>query len=144
MANTIFDYMQNIKKVISEIPKETERILKSKEELILDLNRENQLFDKGINSDGVKLKPYKPSTIQIKKTENAPFNRTTLFDTGAFTKAFKLKTNDLTFSIFSTDSKSSDLQDKYGSNIFGLTEENQQKTNQIIKIEIEKFIKKYL
>jgi len=144
MAKTVFDYMQNVKKVINDLPRETEKILKTKEETILDLNRDDQLFDLGINSDGGKLREYKASTVSIKRSQGKPFNRTTLFDTGAFTNAFKIKINFPNFSIFSTDSKSSDLQDKYGSNIFGLTEENQRKTNQLIKTEIEKFIKKYL
>lgn len=145
MSRTVYDYMQAVQKVINDIPKETERIINKNAEKIIDLNRDDQLYDLGINSDGGLLKSYSPTTILFKRQEGKPYNRTTLFDTGAFYKGFKLKVNYPIFSIYSTDEKSSMLQDKYGSNIFGLVTENQQKVNyEIIKPELDAFIKKYL
>lgn len=67
-----------------------------------------------------------------------------MFDTGDFYKGFKIKYNGLSkpFNIFSTDSKSTDLVDKYG-DIFGLTKDNEKYLNyEIIKPELEEFIKK--
>lgn len=145
MARTVFDYMQAVQQVINAIPKETERIVKEKSEKIIDLNRDDQLYDKGINSDGGLLKPYSPTTILFKKQEGKIYNHTTLFQEGNFYKGFKLKINYPTISIYSTDVKSSDLMDKYGTNIFGLITENQKKVNyEIIQPELNAYIKKYL
>lgn len=146
MARTVFDYMQAVQKVIDNLPKETTRIAKEQSEKIIDLNRDNQLYDQGINSDGSKLFPsYANLTRQIKANKSQPFNRVTLFDTGDFYRGFKLRINYPIISIYSTDSKSSDLMDKYGTNIFGLITENQKKVNyEIIQPELHEYIRKYL
>lgn len=142
MPVTAFDLIQKMEKVIADIPKETERIVKDNEKEILDLNREEQLYKKGIDSDGKRLKPYKPFTVSIKRAKGEIFNRTTLLDTGDFYKGFKIKFNGFSnpFNIYSTDSKSSELVEKYG-NIFGLTKENEKYlNNELIKDELQKFI----
>jgi len=145
MAITVFDYMQAVQKVIADIPKETETIINNNSEKIIDLNRDDQLFELGINSDGSLLKPYSNTTILFKRQEGKPYNRTTLFDTGAFYNGFKLIVKYPIVSIYSTDEKSSMLQDDYGSNIFGLTIENQRKLNyEIIKPQLDAFIKRFL
>lgn len=141
---TVKDYIDNIDKLKKLIPSKTENIIKKNENYILDFNRDVQLFQEGINSLGVKLKRYSKNTINIKQSQGKPFDRTTLFDTGNFTNNFKLKINNGKYSIFSTDEKTSDLQDKYGSEIFGLTEINQKKINENLQNEINEFIKNYL
>lgn len=146
MARTVFDYMQAVQMVIDSIPKETESIVQKNSEKILDLNRDNQLYDLGINSEGTKLfPPYANLTRQIKSNKLQPINHVTLFDTGEFYKGFRIKINYPSFSIYSTDEKTGILQDKYGSNIFGLITENQKIVNyKIIKPELDAYIKKYL
>lgn len=146
MARTVFDYMQAVQTVINAIPDETERIINNKAEEIIDLNRDNQLYDLGIDSDADLLTPqYSNTTILFKRQEGKPYNRVTLFDTGDFYRGFRIKLNYPNFSIYSTDEKSSMLQDKYGSNIFGLITENQRKVNyEIIKPELDAFISKTL
>lgn len=145
MPITAFDMIQRIEKVIADIPKETENIIKRNEQEVLDLNREKQLYEKGIDSNGKRIVPYySPYTIALKRSNQEVYNRVTLLDTGDFYKGFKIKFNGLSnpFNIFSTDSKSSDLIEKYG-DIFGLTKENEKYLNyEIIKPELEKFIKK--
>jgi len=146
MANgtTIRDYLEAAKKVRREIPDETQRIIMVNKEFILDLNREAQLFDKGIDSDGNRLRPYTPTTIQFKRAKGEVYNRTTLLDTGAFYKGFDLLNRNNTLSIFSRDGKSAELVEKYG-NIFGLTKENQKRFDQdILKKELDAFISKTL
>lgn len=146
MPVTAFDMIQRIEKVIADLPKETENIIRRNEQEILDLNREKQLYDKGIDSNSRQLLAYKPFTIAIKRSKGEIYNRTTLLDTGDFYKGFKIKYNGLSnpFNIFSTDSKSSDLVEKYG-DIFGLTEQNERYLNyEIIKPELEKFIKNHI
>lgn len=145
---TAYDLIKKMEGVIEKIPSESHRIIKDNEEEILNLNRDSQLLDFGINSDGGKIFPeYTLFTKSIKRSEGRIFNRVTLFDTGAFYDGFKIKFNGLSnpFNIYSTDSKSSELQEKYGSSIFGLTQQNQNYLNyEIIKPELEKFIKQNL
>jgi len=145
---TAYDYIQKMERVISELPKESHRIIRQNEEEILDLNRDRQLYDKGIDSNGQRIfPPYSAVTRLIKRSQGNIFNRVTLFDTGDFYEGFRIKLNGYgnPFNIYSTDSKSSDLQEKYGSSIFGLTRQNEDYLNyQIIKPELEKFIKQNL
>ena len=141
---TVFDYIQKVKKVKGNIPKQTERIVLKNKKRILDLNRETQLFDKGIDSDGKLLREYKPFTIAIKRQKGEVFNRTTLLDTGSFYKGFDLLVRNNVISIFSRDSKSADLVDKYG-NIFGLIKENEIIVNQdIVLPEIWEYLNRFL
>lgn len=146
MATTIFDYMQKVKGVRDNIPNETEKIIKAKEQFILNLNRNAQLMQ-GIDADGQKITPeYKPFTIEIKKLIGQPHDRVTLFYSGKFYSKFKIIYNkDMTFKIDSIEAKQPKLVTKYGENIFGLTKENQEiLNNNIILPELWKFLKTYL
>jgi len=146
MATTIFDYMQKVKGVRDNIPNETEKIIKAKEQFILNLNRNAQLMQ-GIDSKGDKIAPeYKPFTVQIKQLIGQPYDRVTLFYSGKFYAKFKIIYNkDMSFEIISTEQKTPKLMDKYGDDIFGLTKENQQILNEkIILPELWKFLKTYL
>ena len=146
MATTIFDYMQKVKGVRDNIPNETEKIIKAKEQFILNLNRQAQLMQ-GIDADGNKITPeYKPFTIEIKRLIGQPYDRVTLFYSGKFYAKFKIEYNkDMTINIFSTERKTRQLMFKYGDDIFGLTKENQEiLNNNIILPELWKFLKTYL
>lgn len=142
MEVSIEIYLQNLKAVIRNMPNKFERILDSEKDVILDLNRETQLNEQGINSKGKKLKEYRPFTIEIKKLIGQPYNRTTLFYSGKFYEGFEIKPlGNYRFDIFSTDSKSLLLEDKYGKDIFGLTKSNAEYLDEkIIKKEIDKWI----
>lgn len=139
-------YLKNLDFLIDNIEKESDSIIFKNKEKILDLNRENQLFDLGIDGNGRRIFPlYRPYTIFSKRMAQLPYNRVTLFDTGAFYNAFDLRNQNGNILIFSRDSKSSELQDKYGSSIFGLTNENQRILNSnIIRPELLTFINRYI
>lgn len=142
---TIKDYMDFVKDVKNAIPRQTIRIVNENKELILDLNRKEQLYNKGIDSLGLELKPYAFFTVQIKQLLGHPYDRTTLNYSGAFYKGFKINFNDLSISFDSDDNKTNDLVGKYGRNIFGLTTENKDKLNyEIIYPELMEYIKQYL
>ena len=88
-----------------------------------DLNR-SQLID-GQNIDASDIEPaYSRTTVSIKKSKRQISDRVTLKDTGDFYKSFTLKTNNDSFVISATDSKTNKLQKKYGNKILGLSEEN--------------------
>jgi hypothetical protein len=117
---------------------------KSFQEFIIDLNTEGQLFDKGINSLGVKLSDigglYSPVTIELSKAKGRPKKSASsinLFDTGDYYKSFKIVLFNDSFDIVSDPIKNdSNLFDDWGKEIEGLTEENLQKVIDAIRSKI--------
>lgn len=94
---------------------------------ICDMNSENQLFEKGITREGIKINsyaPYSKNTIAVKIAKGQPTNRVTLRDTGEFHASFVVYTDDTKFFIDAKDWKTNKLSEKYGEEIFGLTDEN--------------------
>jgi hypothetical protein len=147
MAGTVSDYMERLIRVQSQIGNEVDDIINSKEEEILNLNREDQLFDKGIDVNGSLLGKYRNtlngSTRGYPKKAGDPFN---FYDTGSLFGGFSLLSegNANKVVINNSDSKVSLLTNKYG-DFIGLTEENKNKLNyEIIYPELMLFIKKYL
>jgi uncharacterized protein YjhX (UPF0386 family) len=91
---------------------------------VMDLNRDAQLYDKGIKSDGERLPEYTSFTKTIKKSKGQPYDRMTLRDTESFHKKFFLKMDNMKFRIDSTDKKRNKLVERFTGFIFGLTPEN--------------------
>ena len=88
---------------------------------------QNQLYQRGINGRGEKImdyQPYTPVTIKIKKAKGQPTTRVTLRDKGSFYEGMHIIFMDDGFVITSSDSKTSELRQKYGDSIFRLTDEN--------------------
>ncbi len=100
------------------------------QEEIVRLNTDEQLFEEGINAEGVKLTTiggdYAPVTVLKKRAEGLPFNRVTLFDTGEFYDSFYVKVGDTYFDIVADTAKEggTDLRDRWGEEILGLTDES--------------------
>ena len=147
MAGTVSDYMERLIRVQSQIGNEVDDIINAKEEEILDLNREDQLFDKGVDTDGLLLGKYKNTwqgnTRGYPKKAGDPFN---FYATGSLFNNFSLSSqgNSNKVIISNSDSKVSQLTTQYG-NFVGLTEENKYKLNyEIIYPELMAFIKTYL
>jgi hypothetical protein len=101
-------------------------------DLIIDLNTKNQLYDKGIDSEGRSLGDYSANTIegpnqyQGKKQKGQRYDHITLNDTGAFYESFKVfLDSNSDFEITADTLKdTTDLIEEYGENILGLTEES--------------------
>ena len=122
---------------------ETARIILEFEQQILDLVREKQLYDKGIDGKGVSLKPYSPFTVAYKKGKGDKFSNTTLEDTGNFYKSFQTDYGSFELEIFATDSKTPKLTEVYGENIFLITTENQKELSEkIIRPNLFKYFDK--
>lgn len=110
-------------------------------EFIISLNTEDQLFEKGINSEGVLLKDiggndftesgYSPVTIEIKKSKTGKGSKTaniTLYDTGEYYESHKVKVDASGFEINADPIKDdTNLFDEWGEEIVGLTDESLQK-----------------
>ena len=148
MATTVRDYIEKAKRVQSQIGNEIDDIARTYEEEILDLNREEQIFKRGLDINGALLGKYKDDYLQgntrgYPKEGGTPFN---FYDTGQLFSKFNLlsKGNQNKITIENTDGKAKLLADKYGEFV-GLTEENKYKLNyEIIYPELMKFIKQYL
>lgn len=118
--------IQELERLKKELPKQAEVISKKFKVKILDYIRDRQLFDKGIDGKGNKLTPeYKPFTIAIKRQKGQPTDRVTLSDTGSFYDGFDLIfTDQNSIGVFSRDSKTPEIIEKYGSDIFTFTVDN--------------------
>lgn len=102
-------------------------IIVDNEAYIVDLNVEDQLYERGVNALGVSIsdyKPYSPFTVEIKRMKGQPTNRVTLRDTGDFHSSFYVEAGNEQFEIKAADDKTASLIKKYGREIFGLTDEN--------------------
>lgn len=122
--------INEIKKIRLSLSSEAKKIAERYKKVLLDYIRINQLFDKGIDGKGKKLKKYKPFTVAIKKTQGKNPNIVTLNDTGDFYKEFDLfYTDQNAIGIFSKNEKTPKLVEKYGSDIFIFTVNNIKEIN---------------
>lgn len=68
--------------------------------------------------------PYTPTTQRIKQRKGQPINRVTLRDTGDFYRGIDavFNTSSKEINITSSDDKTSDLEDKYGDALIGVSD----------------------
>jgi len=126
------------------IEQETAKIILQFEQEILDLVREKQLYEKGIDGLGEQLKPYSPITIAFKKINNQKYSNTTLKDTGIFYSSFETKYGSFELQIFATDEKLGKLVSKYGKNITKLTTDGEGLlSSEIIRPNLVKYFKTF-
>lgn len=121
MSTTINNMLKRFQSL--DLKAEIPSIIDNTSQELIALNQ-SQLFDKGVNADNEELQPYTFLTEFYKREKNQPFDRTTLKDTGDFYRGFNIKTSNQFIIFDSTDSKTADLENKYGNRIFGLTQEN--------------------
>jgi uncharacterized protein YktA (UPF0223 family) len=119
--------------------------------LIIDLNTKSQLYQQGIDSEGIKLSEYSRNngysnyTKAIKEAKGQPTNRITLNDTGAFYRSFRTKLFGSEIVIFANPNKDdTNLYDEWGTDIVGLTDESLKTLAQFAKILIKPYVKKTL
>lgn len=116
-----------LKAFLDGINTKTKEIIESNDTVIRYMNAYDQLFEKGIDRLGEEIwryRPYTGNTIAIKILKNQPVDRVTLKDTGAFYESLRVKVYSDSFEIYSVDVKASDIIEKYGDEILGLTNEN--------------------
>ena len=94
---------------------------------ILDLNRRDQLFNKGVDSNNRALGVYSPYSIENKVGPVPSDFHITLFETGEFYSTFVIIPGKDFFEIDAEPLKDGDnLFDKFGEDILGLNDENLQ------------------
>ena len=92
-------------------------------------NEYGQLFIEGVDSKGVELSriggDYAPVTKDIKRFEGLPFDRVTLYQDGDFYRSWEfIQKNDSFILRADTLKDGEDLQERWGSDIIGLTNES--------------------
>ena len=99
-------------------------VIVKQENYILDLVRDEQLYQ-GLKADGSQIRPaYTPTTKAIKRAKGQPTDRVTWRDTGKLYKSLQLKTGMNEFEIEALDSKIGKLTRKYGNDVLGLTDDS--------------------
>ena len=115
-------------------------------ETIIDLNTVDQLYEKGIGSDGIRLDEkrgagYSQLTIYLKNRKGQPTDRITLKDTGDFYRSFRVIVSEGLIEIRAKEPEGGmKLTEEFGAEIYGLTSESIEKLKPLI---IEKY-KEYI
>lgn len=105
---------------------------------IIRLNRDDQMFEQGVDARGDKIGRgyYKKPTEEYKKEVGQRYDHITLRDTEEFHKSMDVRFTKTSFEITADDRKESDRQggadthlvefykEQYGNEILGLTKEN--------------------
>ena len=126
------------------LPMLLEDVVRSKEDVIVSAIANDQLYRRGINGKGEKIMDYMPYTaksIKNKRKKGQPTTRVTLRDTGAFHESMFVVFDSEGFYITASDEKTQDLVEKYGKEIFRLTNKN---FTRIIRSHIRKELTKRL
>lgn len=138
---SVFLFVVNNKKPISEG-------LNFKQ-LVIWLNTEEQLFEKGIDAKGRYLEDiggeYAESTVKKKRRDGLPSDRVTLFQTGDFYESFEVTTEKdqfviSAFTLKGTGEGLQDLRTRWGKDIVGLNKESQKLLVSAIIPEIRQYI----
>lgn len=132
MASEVLEYVSQLQKLKSSVPRQAYEIVGRLQDKIIPFITERQLYEKGIDGKGKFLGHYSPYTIALKKQKGEVYSHTTLLDTGDFYEGFFALGKAQTIVISSKDSKRAELVERYGNDIFTLTVEN----NQIVNNEI--------
>ena len=112
---------------------------KTLSKMILEMIQQDQLFKQGIDEDGDIIGLYSEWTEMLNpdKVAGTPY---TLFDTGAFYQSMRIVVLSDSFVVeaqpvkIDEDGKQTNLFEKYGEGIIGLTDENKEK----LAVEIKK------
>jgi hypothetical protein len=122
-------------------------VLKRDQQTIIKLNQD-QLLEGKLNSGkstgeysfGSMSKPYVMEKIARGRIDRSILPHVNLFNEGHFYRGFKVIFGRWFFSLYSTDSKSMELQEKYTTEIFGLEPES---VDELVRLKKESFQKNY-
>ena len=109
------------------------QIIEENEPMIIDLNT-GQLMD-GMDSENEQLKKYRSEQYANMKEQMNPKRVTDLKLSGAFHSSFYLQADKWPVIFDATNTKRNHLVEKYGANIFGLSETNKTIVAQVYLVE---------
>lgn len=114
-------------------------------ENIVHYNTQDQLYEKGIDSEGNSLGDYSPFTRGIKQEKGQRFDHITLKDTGAFYDSFKVVQRPEGLMVEADSNKGDkDLRVEFGNEIVGLTSESLNKVIQEVRVKTLLFLKRII
>ncbi len=116
-------------------------------ELIIKMNTQDQLYEKGILADGGYLPDYSPFTVEEKKMKGQRTDHMTLQDTGAMKETERVVFGGGEFKMtMNTVKDGEDLQERYRGygEIVGLTSESMSKLQEHSKPKIIRKTKEWL
>lgn len=125
--NIVEEKIQALRDFTIDINSNIRLIVESNEHILIDMNIQDQLYELGVDRNGIDIFdniPYTFITQEYKRSVGQPADRVTLRDTGDFHRSFKIQTLSDSFEIYATDIKTELLVAKYGDSIMGLTDEN--------------------
>ena len=101
---------------------------------IIEMNTEDQLFDKGIDSEGASLGQYSEFTVVSKKIKGQRFDHITLKDRGLFYDSWVVVVDARAIVIDADDVADYDrpLFTVYGEDVLGLTDSNMERLKLMI------------
>ncbi len=129
------EYSAKIQNLLSELTEIEDNIIDDNADSYVNENVK-YLYEQGKTSEGVSLPEYAESTKKYKIRKGQPIDRMTLRDTKAFHNSFFAEYNYGKLEITASDVKTTVLTKRYGSDIFGLTEENRRKVSREIILPI--------
>jgi len=136
-------YIKDLEGIIDDIDEIVESIVLKNKGYILK-NVKLRLFNRGRDGSGNLIEPeYMPNTIEYKKSQRQRSSHVTLRDSGDFYRSFVVEYKNNTIFIESNVRYKSELIQKYGEDIFNLTEHEVSNVIMlIIEPEIEKILRK--
>jgi hypothetical protein len=147
----VLEFKKKLIKARDGIQQETAKIILKFEKQIVDLVRENQIFQDGEDGSGNIIGVYKVSfnrPFEHSNTRGYPKIKGTqvnLFDRGDLYKSFTTDYGSFVLEVFPTDNKADELMSKYGNDIFFMQTKNKEIVNfNIILPELQKFVKNTL
>ena len=119
---SILDSLRSSVKAIEEVIYPTlSDVINTNSNALKEILTERQLFDKGQDSRGSRIKPsYAQTTISIKRKKNQPTDRVTLKDSGDYYDSISFEGKTKTMVITASIGYASFLSKKYGSDILGV------------------------
>jgi hypothetical protein len=105
--------------------------------------QKDRIFSGKYVDDTEIIPEYTYTTLGFKLRKGQPTDRVTLFDTGSFhNQIFAESYDGKEVIIDSRDEKSSDLKEKYGEQIFGLTKDNTEDLHEITTDLLVEYVKR--
>ncbi len=147
----VLEFKKKVVKARDGIQQETAKAILKFEKQIVDLVRENQIFQDGEDGSGNIIGVYKITVERPFGHSNSrgypkiKGTQVNLFDRGNLYKSFTTDYGSFILEVFPTDSKAGELMSKYGNDIFFMQSKNQEIVNfNIILPELQKFVRNTL
>ena len=118
---------QRLRAFKDSVPSMLKDVVISKQDIIIELIAQKQLYEQGIDGYSksiMEYRPYRPHTIAYKKRKQQPYTRVTLKDKGNFYRQMYIVFDSDGFYITSRSRVTPILTKKYGRAIFRSTDKN--------------------